>query len=156
MTTAPLRVAVLASGRGSNLGALLQARTRGELPVEFVLVGSDKADAGALTLARDAGIPTLALDPRRFPDRVSFDHALFERIRRHADGRTVVLITHRLASVRFADRIYVLDHGRVAESGTHDDLLAAGGGYADLYRLQASAFRAGPAPALRTDPQEVA
>ena len=80
MTTAPLRVAVLASGRGSNLGALLQARTRGELPVEFVLVGSDKADAGALTLARDAGIPTLVLDPRRFPDRVSFDHALFERI----------------------------------------------------------------------------
>ncbi|MGN6383395.1 phosphoribosylglycinamide formyltransferase [Dyella sp. KULCS107] len=80
MTTTPLRVAVLASGRGSNLAALLQARSRGELPVEFVLVGSDKADAGALTLAREAGIPTAVLDPRRFPDRVSFDHALFERI----------------------------------------------------------------------------
>ncbi|MGN6738479.1 phosphoribosylglycinamide formyltransferase [Dyella sp.] len=80
MTTAPLRVAVLASGRGSNLAALLQARSRGELPAEFVLVGSDKADAGALTLAREAGIPTAVLDPRRFPDRVSFDHTLFERI----------------------------------------------------------------------------
>jgi hypothetical protein len=67
MTTAPLRVAVLASGRGSNLGALLQARARGELPVEFVLVGSDKADAGALTLARDAGIPTLVLTRVVFP-----------------------------------------------------------------------------------------
>jgi phosphoribosylglycinamide formyltransferase 1 len=79
--TAPLsRVAVLASGRGSNLAALLDARERGELPVDFVLVGSDKATAGALRLAEAAGIPTLALDPRSYPDRRAFDLDLFARI----------------------------------------------------------------------------
>ncbi|GAA0217996.1 ABC transporter ATP-binding protein [Actinomadura nitritigenes] len=131
--------------------ALLDRRFRGGHDLSG---GQWQRIAVARGFYRDAALvifdePTSALDARA-------EHALFERIRRHADGRTVVLITHRLASVRFADRIYVLDHGRVAESGTHDDLLAAGGGYADLYRLQASAFRAGPAPALRTDPQEVA
>jgi phosphoribosylglycinamide formyltransferase-1 len=81
MIAPPLpRVAVLASGRGSNLAALLEARARGELPVEFVLVGSDKADAGALRLAEAAGIPTLALNPRGYPDRLAFDLDLFERI----------------------------------------------------------------------------
>jgi phosphoribosylglycinamide formyltransferase-1 len=69
----PLRVAALASGRGSNLAALFAAR----LPVEYVLVGSDKAKAGALQVARDAGIPTVAMNPKDFPDRVAFDRALF-------------------------------------------------------------------------------
>ncbi|MFD0737018.1 ABC transporter ATP-binding protein [Planotetraspora mira] len=77
--------------------------------------------------------PTAALDARA-------EHALFERIRRHADGRTVVLITHRLASVRYADRIYVLDHGKVLEHGTHDELITLDGLYADLYNLQAQAY----------------
>ncbi|MEV7806261.1 ABC transporter ATP-binding protein [Microbispora sp. NPDC088329] len=78
--------------------------------------------------------PTAALDARA-------EHALFERIRRHADGRTVLLITHRLASVRYADRIYVLDHGKVREHGTHDELIALDGVYAELYNLQAEAYR---------------
>jgi len=77
---APLRVAVLASGRGSNLAALLAARERGELAVDFALVGSDKADAGALRLAEAANIPTLALDPRSYPERQAFDLDLFARI----------------------------------------------------------------------------
>ncbi|WP_424535889.1 ABC transporter ATP-binding protein [Sphaerisporangium viridialbum] len=77
--------------------------------------------------------PTAALDARA-------EHALFERIRRHADGRTVLLITHRLASVRYADRIYVLDHGKVVEQGTHDQLMIHDGIYADLYNIQASAY----------------
>jgi phosphoribosylglycinamide formyltransferase-1 len=79
MSSSP-RIAVLASGRGSNLAALLAARERGELPVEFVLVGSDKAGAGALRLAEAANIPTLALDPRSYPDRRAFDLDLFARI----------------------------------------------------------------------------
>jgi ATP-binding cassette subfamily B protein len=78
--------------------------------------------------------PTAALDARA-------EHALFERIRHHSDGRTVVLITHRLASVRYADRIYVLQHGRVIEEGDHDTLMTLNGLYADLYTLQASAYR---------------
>ncbi|MFD0887834.1 ABC transporter ATP-binding protein [Streptosporangium algeriense] len=79
--------------------------------------------------------PTAALDARA-------EHALFEQVRRHADGRTVLLITHRLASVRYADRIYVLDHGRVVEHGTHARLMALDGLYADLYGLQAEAYSA--------------
>lgn len=78
--SSPPRIAVLASGRGSNLAALLDAHARGELPVEFVLVGSDKANAGALRLAEAAGVPTLALDPRSYPDRRAFDLDLFARI----------------------------------------------------------------------------
>lgn len=81
--------------------------------------------------------PTAAMDARA-------EHALFERIRAHADGRTVLLITHRLASVRHADRIYVLEHGRVIEEGDHESLMALGGLYADLYALQASAYRVSP------------
>jgi phosphoribosylglycinamide formyltransferase 1 len=76
----PLRIAVLASGRGSNFAALLAARDRHELPVEFVLVASDKADAGALQLAHLAGVPTLVLDPRDYAERRDYDFALFERI----------------------------------------------------------------------------
>ncbi|MDF4002795.1 phosphoribosylglycinamide formyltransferase [Luteibacter sp. PPL552] len=76
MVDRPLRVAVLASGRGSNLAALIAAR----LQVDFVLVGSDKAKAGALALAAAAGIPTLHLNPRDYADRASFDRALFGRV----------------------------------------------------------------------------
>ncbi|WP_344857051.1 ABC transporter ATP-binding protein [Planomonospora alba] len=79
--------------------------------------------------------PTAALDARA-------EHTLFERIREHAGGRTVLLITHRLASVRYADRIYVLDHGKVTEEGTHAELMALGGLYAELYGLQAEAYSA--------------
>jgi phosphoribosylglycinamide formyltransferase-1 len=78
--TAPLRIAVLASGRGSNLAALIAARDAGSLPVEFVLVASDKADAGALRLAEAAGIPTLALSPKGYPERRAYDLDLFGRI----------------------------------------------------------------------------
>ncbi|REE95136.1 ABC transporter ATP-binding protein [Thermomonospora umbrina] len=81
--------------------------------------------------------PTAALDARA-------EHMLFERIREHADGRTVLLITHRLASVRYADRIYVLEQGKVIEEGDHDALMATGGLYAELYALQASAYRVSP------------
>ncbi|MFI5776732.1 ABC transporter ATP-binding protein [Nocardia sp. NPDC051570] len=77
--------------------------------------------------------PTSALDPRA-------EHALFETVRTHSLGRTVLLITHRLASVRYADRIYVMEKGEVVEHGGHQELMAAGGLYAELYDLQASAY----------------
>jgi ATP-binding cassette subfamily B protein len=77
--------------------------------------------------------PSAALDPRA-------EAALYEQIRDAMAGRTVLLITHRLASVRSADRIYVLAGGRVVEEGTHSSLVSAGGLYAELYQLQAEAF----------------
>ncbi|MDN5923435.1 MAG: phosphoribosylglycinamide formyltransferase [Xanthomonadales bacterium] len=75
-----LAIAVLASERGSNLKALIDARDAGKLAINIVLVASDKADAAALTLARDAGIATLALDPRDFASRADFDRELFAHI----------------------------------------------------------------------------
>ncbi|MDL4777420.1 ABC transporter ATP-binding protein [Actinomadura xylanilytica] len=78
--------------------------------------------------------PTAALDARA-------EHALFERIRGHAHGRTVLLITHRLASVRHADRIYVFDRGHITEHGDHSTLMGVNGLYAELYTLQASAYQ---------------
>jgi ATP-binding cassette subfamily B protein/ATP-binding cassette subfamily C protein len=77
--------------------------------------------------------PTAALDARA-------EYALFSSIRKHAEGRSVLIITHRLASVRHADRIYVLRGGRVIEQGAHADLMALGGQYAELYTLQASQY----------------
>jgi len=79
--------------------------------------------------------PTANLDARA-------EHTVYRRLRELAAGRTVVLITHRMASVREADRIYVLDHGVVVEEGTHDELTALDGVYAGLYALQASAYQA--------------
>ncbi|NUT29324.1 MAG: ABC transporter ATP-binding protein [Streptomyces sp.] len=85
--------------------------------------------------------PTAALDARA-------ELEVFEKIRALASaGQTVVLITHRLASVRHADLVHVLDQGRLVESGTPDELLATGGVYAELYSLQAEQFTARvPAP----------
>ncbi|HXS72423.1 MAG TPA: phosphoribosylglycinamide formyltransferase [Rhodanobacteraceae bacterium] len=76
----PLPIAVLVSGRGSNLGALIAAREAGALPIEFALVASDRADAPALRSAEAHGIPTLALDPKSFASRRAFDEALFARV----------------------------------------------------------------------------
>jgi phosphoribosylglycinamide formyltransferase-1 len=75
-----LRIVVLASGRGSNLKALIAAEHERRLPIEIVLVASDKAQAEALRHAEAAGIPTLALDPRGYADRASFDADLFARV----------------------------------------------------------------------------
>ncbi|AYC42090.1 ABC transporter ATP-binding protein [Streptomyces griseorubiginosus] len=80
--------------------------------------------------------PTAALDARA-------ELEVFEKIRALAGtGQTVVLITHRLASVRHADLVHVLEQGRLVESGTPDELLASGGVYAELYTLQAEQFTA--------------
>lgn len=80
--------------------------------------------------------PTAALDARA-------ELEVFEKIRALADGgQTVVLITHRLASVRHADLVHVLEQGRLVESGSPEELLAGGGVYAELYALQAQQFTA--------------
>jgi ATP-binding cassette, subfamily B, bacterial len=77
--------------------------------------------------------PTAALDARA-------ESQLFDRMRELLEGRSVVLISHRFSSVRSADRIYVMHDGRVVEQGPHDQLMAAGGLYAELFTLQARAY----------------
>jgi phosphoribosylglycinamide formyltransferase 1 len=83
-------VAVLASGRGSNLAALIDAQRSGRLPIEIVLVAGDKAHAPALRLAEDAGLATLALDPAGYANRADFDADLFARIAAHAPSLIVL------------------------------------------------------------------
>ncbi|BCL15418.1 multidrug ABC transporter permease [Micromonospora sagamiensis] len=77
--------------------------------------------------------PSSALDPRA-------EDALFQAIRDRQGRATTILITHRLANVRHADRIFVLHHGRLVEAGSHAELTAAGGRYAELFALQAAGY----------------
>lgn len=70
-------VVVFASGRGSNFAALLDAQRRGAAPIRIRALLSDKANAAALGIARDAGIPAIALPPAGFADRAAFDRAVF-------------------------------------------------------------------------------
>ncbi len=76
-----LRVAVLASGRGSNLGALLDASRAADAGFAIVGVFSDKPDAGALGIARETGIPAVALAPAKGGDRGAYDAAFFAKVR---------------------------------------------------------------------------
>jgi ATP-binding cassette subfamily B protein len=78
--------------------------------------------------------PTAALDAKA-------EHALFASIRDLLAGRSVLLISHRFSSVREADRIYVLEQGAVVEHGTHEELMELDGRYAEMFTLQAAAYR---------------
>lgn len=79
-TDKPLSIAVLASGRGSNLQALLTACKHGHANIRIQQVASNRADARALRLAEEHGIPTLALDPSTCADRAAYDHKLLGHI----------------------------------------------------------------------------
>lgn len=77
--------------------------------------------------------PSASLDPKA-------EAALFRSVRDLFEGRSVLLISHRFASVRDADRIYVLDGGKVVESGSHEELMREDGKYAEMFRLQAAPY----------------
>jgi ATP-binding cassette subfamily B protein len=83
--------------------------------------------------------PTAALDAET-------EHALFDRYAAAAhgaggEGRITILVSHRFSTVRMADLIVVLDGARLVEVGTHDELMANGGQYSELYGIQAAAYR---------------
>jgi ATP-binding cassette subfamily B protein len=77
--------------------------------------------------------PTASLDPEA-------EHAVFDRFRELARGKTALLISHRLAAARSVDRILMFDQGRIVEEGSHADLLARGSSYARLFALQAEQY----------------
>jgi ATP-binding cassette, subfamily B, bacterial len=91
----------------------------------FALARAFFRDAPVLLLDE----PSAALDARA-------EFELFERVRELGRGRTVILISHRLASVRGVDNIVVMKHGSIIETGSHEQLVAAGGLYAELLELQ--------------------
>jgi ATP-binding cassette subfamily B protein len=78
--------------------------------------------------------PTAALDARS-------EFEVFQRFKELSAGKTAVLISHRFSTVRMADRILVLDQGRIEAAGTHTELMAERGRYAELFELQASGYR---------------
>ena len=101
-------------------------------------IGQWQKVALARAFIRDAPLvimdePTASLDARA-------EYDLFETMRELFEDRAVLLISHRFSSVRMADRIYVLKDGEILESGTHDELVATGGLYAELFGLQAGTY----------------
>lgn len=106
---------------------------------EELSMGEWQKIALARAFLRDAQIiildePTSAMDARA-------EYELFERFHELTKGRTAILISHRLSSVRMADRVYVLADGEILESGTHNELVEHNGEYATLFNLQAQYYR---------------
>jgi ATP-binding cassette subfamily B protein len=78
--------------------------------------------------------PTAALDARS-------ERHVFERFAELTEGKTTLLISHRFSTVRMADRIFVLEGGKIAEQGSHDQLVHEGGRYSEMFELQAAGYR---------------
>ena len=78
--------------------------------------------------------PTSSLDAKA-------EYAVFQNFRQLASGRTAILISHRFSTIRMADRIFVLQNGKITEDGTHEELMLRGGTYARLYEIQAHCYR---------------
>ncbi|GGA40722.1 ABC transporter ATP-binding protein [Dyella nitratireducens] len=78
--------------------------------------------------------PTASLDAKS-------EQATFSRIKELARGASAVIISHRFSTVRMADRIYVMDGGKIIQAGTHEQLMATPGSYSDLFTLQAAGYR---------------
>ncbi|MEZ4589445.1 MAG: ABC transporter ATP-binding protein, partial [Gemmatimonadales bacterium] len=102
-------------------------------------IGQWQKVALARAFARDAELiildePTAALDPLA-------EAEVFDRFYELAEGRTAIVISHRLSTVRHADRILVMDQGRIVEVGRHDELMSGGGLYAHLFDTQARPYR---------------
>jgi len=102
-------------------------------------IGEWQKVALARAFVRDAELiildePTAALDPLA-------EAEVFDRFYELAEGRSAVVISHRLSTVRHADRILVMDDGRIVEVGRHDELMARGGLYATLFETQARPYR---------------
>jgi len=122
----------LPRGLDSNIGKLFEGG-------HDLSTGQWQRVALARLLYRSADVwvldePTASLDPEA-------EAAVFAELRRHLRGRTGIVISHRFSTVRVADQIAVIERGRLQELGSHAELVAAGGRYAELFELQAAGYR---------------
>ena len=106
---------------------------------EELSIGEWQKVALARAFIRDSQIiifdePTSALDAKA-------EYEVFRKFHKLAEGQTAIIISHRLSTVKMADCIYVLDNGRICESGSHEELVRLGGAYARLFEMQAQNYR---------------
>jgi ATP-binding cassette subfamily B protein len=138
---------VIAAARDSGADDVIRGLPKGYETVlgkmfeegEELSIGEWQKVAISRAFLRDAQIlvldePTSSLDAKA-------EQAVFENFRKLASGRTTILISHRFSTVRMADRIYVLQDGRIIEGGSHEDLIRSGGTYAHLFETQARQYR---------------
>ncbi|MGE3979633.1 MAG: ATP-binding cassette domain-containing protein, partial [Nitrospira sp.] len=102
-------------------------------------IGEWQKVALARALLRDS--PILILDEPTSAMDAKAEAELFERFHELAQGRTAILISHRLSTVKMADRIFVIDQGQIVEQGTHDNLMRQQGLYASLFLTQAQHYQ---------------
>lgn len=129
----PLPIVILISGRGSNMQAIAARAASGELPVEVRAVISDRPDAAGLATAAAMNIPVASLEPRKFPDRPSYDAALAQLVAGYEPGLVVLAGYMRILSPvfidRFAGRIFNIHPSLLPKYRglhTHSRALAAG------------------------------
>jgi len=134
-------VRALEKAGASNLRSLDTILARGYEGGTDLSGGQWQRVALARALARiELGAGVVLLDEPTAQLDVRGEAEIFERVLEATKGRTTILISHRFSTVRHADRICVLEHGRVIELGTHDELMALGGRYRTMFDLQAQRF----------------
>jgi len=128
-------------GKVESLKSGMDSQLTKEFDKEGVIMsgGEFQKLAIARVFAKECGIcildePSSALDPLS-------EYEIFENMLKACEGRTVIFISHRLSSTVLADKIYLLEKGRIVESGSHQELMDQNGKYAEMYRIQAEQYK---------------
>lgn len=138
---------IIAAAQRSGADAVISALPHGYDTIlgkrfengEELSIGEWQKVALARAFMRNSQIIVLDEPTSSMDAKAEFE--VFESFRRLVSGRTAILISHRFSTVRMADRIFVLKHGKIIENGTHDELVRAGGTYATLFEMQAQHYR---------------